>query len=109
MVYNGPLPPPPQHQPYLSFSEDGHYIGDTEELLSVFSQDGAQPSQAADQGRTHPAFAASASAVPFPGMLTAKPGTSHRQVSVAVTGVAGVTGVQGQSVQRPFTQVHVRQ
>ncbi|XP_078382486.1 germinal-center associated nuclear protein-like isoform X2 [Oculina patagonica] len=112
VVYNGPLPPPPRHQPCLSFSEDGRYIGNTEELLSVFSQEEAPPSQAADQARRQPAFGVSTSAVPFPGRLTPKPDTSDGQVSVALTTssgtVAGLTGAIGQSVQRPFTQAPQR-
>lgn len=111
MVYNGLLPPPPQHRPCLSFSGDGRYIGDTEELLSVFIQDKAIPSQVTDQGGEQPASGADTSAVPVPGKLTVKVGVSDRQVSVGLTPPTGIatdaSGVQGQSVQRPVPQVHM--
>lgn len=109
MVYNGPLPPPPQHQPCLSFSEDGRYIGDTAELLSVFSKDEASTSLAADQGRMQPNFGISTPAVLFPGRQTAKLDTSDRNLSVVLTGssraVSTLPGVPGQPVQRPSIQV----
>lgn len=44
-VYNGPLPPPPQHQPCLSFDNEGRYVGDTEELVALLCKENIPPSQ----------------------------------------------------------------
>lgn len=109
VVYNGPLPPPPQHQPCLSFGEDGRYIGDTAELLSVFSKDEASPLSAAEQGRVQSTFGTSTPAVLFADRQTVQPDTSERNLSIVSTlssrSVSTLPGVPGQSVQRPSIQV----
>ena len=33
-MYNSPLPPPPQHQPHLSFDTEGRYEGNIDELVA---------------------------------------------------------------------------
>ncbi|XP_074607100.1 germinal-center associated nuclear protein-like isoform X2 [Acropora palmata] len=34
IVYNSPLPAPPQHQPHLSFDTEGRYVGNIDELIA---------------------------------------------------------------------------
>ena len=108
-MYNGPLPPPPQHKPCLSFDDDGRYIGDTAELVAVFSKENAPPSQTPDQANAG-TFNGVASALPLPGRPQKESDTSDRQLSITSTAPPGTAvGVAKQpfvqTVHRPFTQV----
>lgn len=97
VVYNGALPPPPQHRPVLSFNERGEFIGDTEELLSDCCKEDIPPSEAHDQSNV-------TSAVLLPGRQKMVTCTSDRQVSITASTAVGIAKPQGQTFPRPFTQ-----
>ena len=107
-MYNGSLPSPPQHKPCLSFDDDGRYIGDTAELVAVFSKENAPPSQTPDQTNVG-TFDSVASALP-PGRPPTESDTPDKQLSITSTAPPGTAvGVVKQplvqTVRRPFTQV----
>ena len=108
-MYNGPLPPSPQHKPCLSFDDDGRHIGDTAELVAVFSKENVPPSQTPDQTSAG-TFDGVASALPLPGRPPTESDTSDRQLTITSTAPHGTAvGVVKQplvqTVHRPFTQV----
>ena len=108
-MYNGPLPPPPQYKPCLGFDDYGCYIGDTAELVAVFSKENVPPSQTPDQANAG-TFDGVTSALPLPGRPPTESDTSDRQLSITSIAPSGAAvGVVKQplvqTVHRPFTQV----
>jgi len=101
-VYNGPLPPPPQHQPCLSFDDDGRYIGTTDDLVAGVCKEKILPSKEPVESKVGSVV----SAKPLPG----KPDTSDGQMSVTSTETSGAAVDVAkkpfvQTIQRPFTEV----